>query len=160
MARKIFFASLAVTTDLIGRNFSLWANAPASIIRSVGFESLAVNVFKAVSNSRTLSSHFEAISLSESSVTASPLLLEWKSQFEPSRKRGSVIGGKRPWHNSYRRSQSSTERAKMTTAKEDAEQTFKPKPAPTSYEQEQLAMRANFERLKAERLAREAAASK
>jgi hypothetical protein len=48
----------------------------------------------------------------------------------------------------------------MTTAKEDAEQTFKPKPAPTSYEQEQLAMRANFERLKAERLAREAAASK
>jgi hypothetical protein len=34
------------------------------------------------------------------------------------------------------------------------------KPAPTSDKQEQLAMRANFERLEAERLAREAAASK
>jgi hypothetical protein len=45
---------------------------------------------------------------------------------------------------------------------EEAERLFEKqsKPALTSYEQEQLAMRANFERLKAERLAREAAASK
>jgi hypothetical protein len=43
---------------------------------------------------------------------------------------------------------------------EEAERLFekKSKPAPTSYEQEQLAMRANFERLKQERLEREAAA--
>jgi hypothetical protein len=61
-------------------------------------------------------------------------------------KREAIIGGKRPWHNRYRRSQSSTEGAEMTTAKEDAEK--------------QLAKRANFERLKAKRLAREAAASK
>ena len=44
-----------------------------------------------------------------------------------------------------------------THNKEGAERLFQrqqPKPAPTSYEQEQSAMRANFERLKAERLAR------
>jgi hypothetical protein len=48
------------------------------------------------------------------------------------------------------------------TLKDQAERLFEKqsKPAPTSYEQEQLAMRANFERLKAERLAREAASSK
>jgi hypothetical protein len=48
------------------------------------------------------------------------------------------------------------------TLKDQAERLFEKqsKPAPTSYEQEQSAMRANFERLKAERLAREAAASK
>ena len=46
--------------------------------------------------------------------------------------------------------------------KDQAERLFEKqsKPAPTSCEQDQLAMRANFERLKAERLAREAAASK
>jgi hypothetical protein len=48
------------------------------------------------------------------------------------------------------------------TLKEKAERLFEKqsKTAPTSYKQEQLAKRANFERLKAERLAREAAASK
>jgi hypothetical protein len=49
-----------------------------------------------------------------------------------------------------------------THIKEAAERLFekRSKPAPTSYEQEQLAKRTNFERLKAERLAREAEASK
>jgi hypothetical protein len=39
------------------------------------------------------------------------------------------------------------------------EQQAKPEPNITEYEREQLAIKANYERLKAERLAREAAAS-
>jgi hypothetical protein len=47
------------------------------------------------------------------------------------------------------------------TAKDKAEGFFKqPKPAPTTQKDEQQRIRANFERLKAERLAREAAERK
>jgi hypothetical protein len=42
MALKIFLASLAVIDVLIGLSPALWANAPASIISSVGLDSFAI----------------------------------------------------------------------------------------------------------------------
>ena len=49
----------------------------------------------------------------------------------------------------------------MSKRENDANNTFRPSDSPlTEHEKEQIALRKNFERLKAERLAREAAKSK
>jgi hypothetical protein len=49
----------------------------------------------------------------------------------------------------------------MSKRENDANNVFRPSDSPpTEYEKEQIALRKNFERLKAERLAREAANSK
>jgi len=52
-------------------------------------------------------------------------------------------------------------RDKKDSAQQDARRTFQraARPAPTEYEKVQEALRKNYERLKAERLAREAAKS-